>query len=256
MKLRKIMPCLDIKDGKVVKGVNFVNLKEMGDPVELAVKYEQQGADELAFLDVAKSMEDRPFYTELIQAITSQISIPLTVGGGIKSLEDIELILGAGASRVSIASAALSDPELIRSAIQKFGADKVVLALDIAESEADGKYYVYTHGGSKQSSFEVFETIKLFADMGVEIFLVTGIGFDGAKQGFDVEFFKQAEQVCDKTFIASGGAGSIEHFVDLFCETGVEYGLGASVFHQGIIDIGELKECLSENGISVVPVKA
>lgn len=250
------MPCLDIKDGKVVKGVNFQNLREMGDPVDLAVKYEQQGADELAFLDVAKSMEDRPFYTELIGAITSKILIPLTVGGGIKSLEDIELILGAGASRVSIASAALSDPDLMRNAVEKFGSEKVVLALDIAEDAEDGKYYVYTHGGSRKSSFEVFETLKRFADMGVERFLVTGIGFDGAKQGFDVEFFKLAEQVCDKTFIASGGAGSIEDFVELFRETGVEIGLGASVFHQGIVDIGVLKERLAESGIPVEPVGA
>ncbi len=249
-KIRKIMPCLDLKDGKVVKGVHFVDLKEMGDPLALARKYEAAGADELAMLDISKTVEGHQFHLDLIRDMTAQIRIPLTVGGGIASLNDIERILQAGAAKVSIASAALENPSLIRSAAENFGSDKIIVAFDIA-ADQNGEYYIYTHGGTRKTDQEVFQAIRKFDQLGAGTFLITGIGFDGAKNGFDIPFFQKAEQVTRKTLIASGGAGSMEDFVRLFAETTVEYGLAASVFHQNIIDIAKLKKLLSENAISV-----
>ncbi|NLJ94260.1 MAG: imidazole glycerol phosphate synthase subunit HisF [Clostridiaceae bacterium] len=250
-KTRKILPCLDIRNGKVVKGVNFENIREMGDPVELATKYGAAGADALAFLDITKTKEKHGFYLDLISEITSNIEIPLFVGGGISTLKDINLILNAGASKVSIASAALTNPNFISDAASEFGHDKIIIALDVAQDLADNKYYAYTHGGQKKTDFEVFELIEKFDQIGVSAFLITGISFDGSKSGFDLAFFKEAGKRTNTTLIASGGAGKIEDFVDLFQKTNVEYSLAASIFHQNTVNIRELKQNLASKNINV-----
>lgn len=251
VKARKIMPCLDLKDGQVVKGVQFKNIKTMGDPLDLARKYQAAGADALAMLDISKSQDGHAFYLDLISRVKDQLEIPLTVGGGIASLADIDLVLGAGADRVSIASAALARPDLIREAAQQFGSDRIVLALDVGKDPASGKYYAYSQGGSQKTDLEALAAIQNFSELGAGSFLVTDISLDGSRRGFDLNFFKLAEKLTDRPFIASGGAGSIEDFVKLFQETSVEYGLAASIFHMGLVDIGDLKKALKAAGVAV-----
>ena len=245
------MPCLDIKDGKVVKGVNFENIKEMGEPIDLARRYEAAGADESAFLDITKTNDGHGFYLDLISEITNAIQIPLNVGGGIASLEDIAAILNAGASKVSIASAALSKPDFIKQAVDQFGQEKIIIAFDVARDLVSNQYFIYTNGGKKKSEFEVFDTMKKFDQIGVSAYLITGIASDGAKLGFDIPFFQLAGKQTKTPLIASGGAGKIQDFIELFQKTSVEYGLAASIFHQNLVDIRSLKENLADNGIAV-----
>ncbi|HHT24425.1 MAG TPA: imidazole glycerol phosphate synthase subunit HisF [Clostridiaceae bacterium] len=249
--LRKIIPCLDLKDGKVVKGTNFVGLREMGDPLTMAKHYCVTGADELAILDISKTQTGADFNIDLIYAISSAIDIELIVGGGIASLADVARILQAGADKVSIASAALNNPLFIEEAASKFGSEKIIVAFDIQQDSESGKHYVYTHGGTKKSDWEVFSALEKFTKLGAGEFLITGIDFDGAKQGFDLEFFKEAVKYTDKPLIASGGAGKIEDFVELFKQTSVKSGLAASIFHQNEVEISELKKSLAEAGIEV-----
>lgn len=248
---RKIMPCLDLRDGKVVKGVNFTNIREMGDPVDLAQKYEAAGADELVLLDISKTLDKHDFNLEIIKEIAAKITIPLTVGGGIASIEDIRRLVEAGASSVSIASAALINPDLIKEAAGIFGSEKITVAFDIQADDKSKEYYIYTHAGSKKTEYEALMTLKKFDDLGAGRFLITGIGFDGSKKGFDVDFFRKAEKVTNKPLIASGGAGKTEDFVALFRETSVEFALAASIFHQDLVDISDLKKALKEKGILV-----
>lgn len=249
--IRKIIPCLDLKDGKVVKGTNFVGLREMGDPLTMAKHYCATGADELAVLDISKTQTGADFNIDLIYAISSAIDIKLIVGGGIASLADVARILQAGADKVSIASAALSNPLFIKEAAAKFGSEKIIVAFDIQQDSESGNYYIYTHGGTRKSDWEVFGALEKFTESGVGEFLITGIDFDGAKQGFDLEFFKEAVKYTDKPIIASGGAGKIEDFVELFKQTSVKSGLAASIFHQNEVEIPELKRVLTEAGIEV-----
>jgi len=249
--IRKIIPCLDLKEGKVVKGTNFVGLREMGDPLTMAKHYCTTGADELAILDISKTQTGADFNVDLINQISCSIDIPLIVGGGIASLADIARILQAGADKVSIASAALSKPFFIKEAALKFGSEKIIIAFDIQLETESGKYYLFTHGGTKKSDWEVFYALEKFTKLGAGEFLITGIDFDGAKQGFDLEFFKEAEKYTDKPIIASGGAGKIEDFIELFKQTSVKSGLAASIFHQNEVEIAELKKALAEAGIKV-----
>ena len=187
----------------------------------------------------------------MIYAISAAIDIKLIVGGGIATLADIARILQAGADKVSIASAALSDPNFIEEAASKFGSEKIIIAFDIQSDSESGKHYIYTHGGTKKSDWEVFSALEKFTDLGAGEFLITGIDFDGAKQGFDLEFFKEAAKYTDKPLIASGGAGKIEDFIELFRQTSVKSGLAASIFHQNEVGIPELKKALTEAGIKV-----
>ncbi len=248
---RKIIACLDLKNGKVVKGINFENIKEMGDPVDLAKKYQLAGADELVLLDISKTQDKHEFRLDLIEKISAEITIPLVVGGGVSSLDDINKLLEAGASKVSIASAALENPDLIKKAVQRFGSDKIIVAFDVQLDSETDTYYIYTHGASKKTNQEVFSALEKFDILGAGAFLITGIDFDGRKDGFDIEFYQLAEQVTKKPLIASGGAGQINDFLELFSQTNIEYALAASIFHQNLVDIAELKAYLRQNGLNV-----
>ncbi len=250
-KIRRIIPCLDLKDGKVVKGTNFVGLKEMGDPLELAIKYAKSGADELALLDISKTDQGHDFYIDLIREISISINIKLIVGGGISNLAGIERLIQAGAAKVSIASAALADPGFITEASSKYGSERIIVAFDIQADPESGEYFIYTHGGTRKTNQEIFSALKKYSELGAGEFLITGIDFDGVKQGFDLEFFEKATEYTNKPIIASGGAGKIEDFVNLFNRTSVDAGLAASIFHQEEVLIPELKQALAEAGIKV-----
>lgn len=249
--MRKIIPCLDLKDGKVVKGTNFLGLREMGDPLTMAKHYCATGADELVILDISKTQTGADFNIDLIYEISSAIDIKLIVGGGIASLADVARILQAGADKVSIASAALNNPLFIKEAAAKYGSEKIIIAFDVKQDNESDKHYIYTHGGTKKTEWEVFGALEKFTKLGAGEFLITGIDFDGAKQGFDLDFFKEAAKYTDKPLIASGGAGKIEDFIELFRQTSVKSGLAASIFHQNEVKIPELKKALIEAGIKV-----
>lgn len=247
---RKIIPCLDTRDGQLVKGVNFVDIKELGTPVDYAVKYDQDGADELVLLDITKTEAGHALRLEMIQEVAQAIAIPLTVGGGIGSLEEIEATLGAGAAKVSISSAALSRPEFINEAVARFGSEKIVVAVDMGLDD-DGQHYVYSHGGQQKEDRLALEWVEEVVERGAGELLITSVNHDGAKQGFDLPFLSQAKERVEVPIIASGGAGSIEDFVELFQRTTVESGLAASIFHYGEVAIPELKARLQAEGIEV-----
>lgn len=249
--MKKIIPCLDIKDGRVVKGVEFVDLKDMGDPVELARLYKEQGADELVFLDISKTTEGHDLMLESIRAVKEAIGdLPLTIGGGIASTEDVQAILGTGADKVSIASAAIRQPDLINQVAERFGSDKLCIALDVDFDEEAGDYFIYSKGGKQKEGIKAFDWIKEVTERGAGSLLITSISHDGSYKGFDINFLKEASQMVDTPIIASGGAGSIDDFVDLFQETDVAAGLAASIFHKGQVNIQDLKARLEKEGIN------
>lgn len=249
--MKKIIPCLDTRDGKLVKGVNFVNVKELGDPVEFAEQYDQEGADGLVVLDITKTLDGHELRTQMIEAIVAKISIPLTVGGGIASLNDIEAVLKAGASGVGINSAAVKNPDLINQASEAFGSEAITIAVDVAYADEQEDYFVYTQAGQHQEPVPAFEWIQECQHRGAGGLLITSIDHDGVRGGFDIPFLKQAAELVDIPIIASGGAGNSQHFIDLFKETAVDAGLAASIFHQGEVTIKELKEAISVEGIEV-----
>lgn len=253
MSVKRIIPCLDVKDGRVVKGVNFVALKDIGNPVELARFYDQEGADELVFLDISKTQDGHAFLLPLIQETAAAITVPLTVGGGIKTLDDIQLLLEAGASRVSIGSAAIADPEFVKAAVEKFGGHTIVAAIDIQWDDEDQAFYVYSHGGTKRTDWKAFDWLLECEKYGVGELLITNKNRDGVQNGFDLEFLSEAAKIVDTPIIASGGAGTIEDFVDLFEKTPVTAGLAASIFHNGTVKIADLKTELMAAGIPLVP---
>lgn len=248
---RKIIPCLDIKAGRVVKGVNFVNLKDMGSPVELAKYYTDQGADELVFLDITRSQDQHALMLETIQAVTSVIDIPLTVGGGIQTLEDAEAVLKAGASKVSMASAAVRQPALINQISQKFGSSRLTIAIDTAYDAQIDDYYIYSQGGKQKEEYTLLDWAREVEKRGAGSLLITSIHHDGVKNGFDLKALELVSQAVTIPIIASGGAGSMEDFIQLFKQTQVEAGLAASIFHQGTVLIPQLKERLTAEGIEV-----
>lgn len=248
---KRIIPCLDVKDGRVVKGVNFVGLRDVGNPVELAKRYNGENADELVFLDISKTQEGHDLMLDVIRETAKELFIPLTIGGGIKSVGDIRQLLNAGADKVSINSAAIKEPGLIKEASDVFGSQCICVAIDVKYDDEREDYYVHTHGGSKATDIKAFDWVKQAADLGAGELLITSMDHDGVKEGFDIKFLKEAVGLVDIPIIASGGAGNIGHFVELFKETGISAGLAASIFHNQEVGINELKETLEKEGIEV-----
>lgn len=247
---KRIIPCLDVKDGRVVKGVKFKGLSDVSSPVELGQYYSSMGADELVFYDITASAEGRKLFTDILRQVASKIFIPLTVGGGISSIEDFDRVLKCGADKVSVNSGAIRDPGLIREAAEKYGDQCVVLSVDV--SLVDGQYRVFGRGGRDDTGLDAIDWIRKGVSLGAGEVVVNSIDTDGVKHGFDLPLLKK---VCDSVnvpVIASGGAGSIDDFKELFREIPtVDAGLAASIFHFGEVEIPELKRQLSESGINV-----
>lgn len=249
MLTRRIIPCLDVDKGRVVKGIKFVNLRDAGDPVELAAVYDSQLADELCFLDITASYEERQIMIRVAEAVASQVFIPFTVGGGIRTLEDIDALLKAGADKVSINTRAVEDPDFITRAAQRFGSQCVVVAIDAKRTEKG--FEVFTHGGRKATGIEAIYWAREVERLGAGEILLTSMDADGTKQGFDIELTQKAAEAVDIPVIASGGAGKPEHFYELFNKTGAAAALAASIFHFGEISIPELKIYLRQKGVPV-----
>jgi len=236
---KRIIPCLDIKDGKVVKGINFVGLHDIGSPVEIAKRYEQQGADELVLLDITATNENRRAVHELIKEVAKVLTIPLTVGGGIRSVEDFNDILGCGASKVSINSAAVDNPSLVREASLSFGRDRVVVAAD--GKAINGNYNVFTNGGRKNTGINLLEWVKKCAELGAGEILLTSMDGDGTKAGYDIPMTKAVAEAISIPVIASGGCGSVQHIIEVFEKTNCDAALVASLFHYGMATVGDVK---------------
>jgi len=249
MLAKRIIPCLDVKDGRTVKGVNFVDLRDAGDPVELAWQYSRQGADELVFLDITATHERRKTTVELVKAVARQVNIPFTIGGGINELSDADVLLHAGADKISINSAAVRNPKLIDQLAAAFGKQFVVVAVDTRSVE--GKNYVHLNGGRLKTDIETDVWIKEAENRGAGEMLLTSMDHDGTKNGFDCGFLKTINDNLSIPLIASGGAGNKQHFVDVFQQANVDAALAASVFHYGEILIPELKDDLRQHGITV-----
>lgn len=245
---KRIIPCLDIKDGRTVKGVNFEGIRDAGDPIELAKQYIEQGADELVFLDITATIEKRKALISLVKKIASEINIPFTVGGGIKSVEDVDNLIRAGADKVSINSSAVSRPELIREIANEFGSQCVVVAVD---TKYDGEWNVFIHGGRTPTNLKTIEWVKQAERLGAGEILLTSMNNDGTKKGFALDITGQVSQGINIPVIASGGAGSKEHFRQLFEQTEATGGLAASIFHYGEIPIPELKNYLKTSQIAI-----
>jgi len=246
---KRIIPCLDVKDGKVVKGTNFINLVDAGDAVELATRYTNESADELVFLDITASSEKRKILIHLVEEVAKAIRIPFTVGGGISELMDIEALLKAGADKVSLNTSIVNNPELITKAAKQFGSQAVVAAIDV--KFINDVYKVFIKGGREETELEGFKWCKETANLGAGEILLTSMDRDGTKAGYDIPFLKKLTGMVRIPVIASGGAGSKEHFLEAFRETNVEACLAASLFHFDILKIKDLKEYLKSNGIKV-----
>ncbi len=247
---KRIIPCLDVRNGRVVKGVNFEGLADVSSPVELGRYYSENGADELVFYDITASAEGRALFTDILTEVASTIFIPLTVGGGINELSDFERVLSCGADKVSVNSGALRRPELIGEAAKKYGSQCVVLSADI--KRVNGQFHVYARGGRDDTGREAIDWIRRGVDMGAGEVVVNSIDTDGVKGGFDLELLRAVCAAVKVPVVASGGAGSIAHFVELFKEIpDVDAGLAASIFHFGEVSIAQLKRELDENGIIV-----
>ncbi len=248
----KVMPCLDMKNGRVVKGVNFVNLKDAGDPVENASLYQKEGADELAMLDIAATLENRKTRLEWVKSVSSVIDIPLTVGGGISTLDDIELTLEAGADKVSINSAAVKNPALVREAAEKFGSECLVVAIDGRRNrEMPSGFEVVVAGGTKPVGKDVVEWAKQCEELGAGVILPTSMDGDGTQTGYDLEFTKAISDAVTVPVIASGGAGKLSDFYDAVTEGGATILLAASVFHYRLLSVRQVKEYLRKKGVGV-----
>ena len=250
MLAKRIIPCLDIDRGRVVKGVNFVNLIDAGDPVEIAKAYDQIGADEIVFLDITASSDGRETAVDILSRASEQVFIPLTVGGGIRSTEDFRRLLAAGADKIAVNSAAIRDPALIGEAARKFGAQCVVLAVDAKRNER-GSWDVYLNGGRVNTGLDAIEWIRRAVGMGAGEVLLTSMDRDGTKAGYDLELTRRAAEAVNVPVIASGGAGCMRDFADVLTEGRADAALAASLFHFGEIDMGELKEYLAGQGIPV-----
>lgn len=249
MLTKRIIPCLDVKDGRTVKGINFEGLRDAGDPVALGALYARQGADELVFLDISATNEGRGTFAELVKEIAAECTIPFTVGGGINSVQDVDRLLKAGADKVSVNSSAVRNPDLINQLSNEFGAQCIVLAID-ARKEGES-WVVYTHGGKKPTSRELFSWAQEGQDRGAGEILFTSMNNDGTKDGFAVEALRQLSSQVSIPIIASGGAGSREHFADVFKKGNADAALAASVFHFGEISLPELKSYLKKNNIAI-----
>lgn len=246
---KRIIPCLDVKNNRVVKGINFVNLRDAGSVVELAEVYSEEGADELVFLDITASIEKRDTLVNLVKEVAKAIRIPFTVGGGIRSLTDIENLLKAGADKISLNSSIVVSPELITSASKQFGSQAVVAAIDIKLIK--GTYKVFINGGTVETDLEGFTWCKKVEDCGAGEILLTSMDKDGTKSGFDIPFISALTKKVNIPVIASGGAGTKEHFLEAFVDSGVDACLAASLFHFGELKIKDLKDYLKQNNIHV-----
>lgn len=250
MYAKRIIPCLDVNNGRVVKGTSFINLRDAGDPVQAAIEYDKQGADELVLLDITASSQARGIILDIVSKVADQIFIPFTVGGGIRTVEDFTALLRAGADKVSVNSAALKNPQMIQEAAQKFGNQCVVCAIDAKRREVGG-WTVYLNGGRVDTGKDAVEWAKEAARLGAGEILLTSMDCDGVKNGYDLELTAAISQSVDIPVIASGGAGKMEHFYDAFTQGKADAVLAASLFHFGEITIPDLKDYLSKKGISV-----
>ena len=249
MLTKRILPCLDIKNGRTVKGVNFVDLRDAGDPVELAAIYAQNGADELVFLDISATEEKRKTLAELVMRVAEKVNIPFTVGGGISSVEDVELLLNSGADKVSINSSAVKNPQLINELAAKFGSQCIVVAIDA--KQMDGEWIVHLVGGKVPTNIKLFDWVKEVEQRGAGEILFTSMDHDGTKNGFANEALAKLGNLVNIPIIASGGAGNTQHFVDTFIDGKADAALAASVFHFKEIDIMDLKRELKNNNIAI-----
>ena len=245
----RIIPCLDIKDGTTVKGVNFVDLKDAGNPIELAKRYEDEGADELVFLDITATVEERKTFAELVKKISEVLSIPFTVGGGISTVKDVRILLNAGADKISVNSSAVKNPNLIKELAEEFGSQCVVVAVDTRF--VDGKDIVHVKGGREATEIETLDWVKRIVELGAGEILLTSMDGDGTKNGFDIRITKMVSDTVNVPVIASGGAGKEEDFVEVFNETKVTAALAASIFHFGEIPIPQLKSYLKQKNINI-----
>ena len=250
MLTKRIIPCLDIKDGRTVKGTNFVDLRDAGDPVELGSLYAEQGADELVFLDITATVEKRKTLVDLVNRISHQINIPFTVGGGISSVEDVRVLLQHGADKISVNTAAFKRPELIRELEREFGSQCVVLAIDTRQ-EADGEWWVYLNGGRTKTDTRCIDWAIRGVELGAGEILLTSMNHDGTKQGFALDITRELSGRLPVPVIASGGGGNMQHFVDVFEQAHADAALAASIFHFKEVGIPELKDYLSEKGVPV-----
>ena len=244
---KRIIPCLDIKNGRTVKGVNFLELRDAGDPIELSRRYIESGADELVYLDITATVNQEHIFYDLIKKIAQTVDIPFTVGGGIKTLHDVSKIFSSGADKISLNSKALEDPNLISEIANRFGSQCLVLAVDI--KELDGSWIVFKNGGRVPTRYNAKEWIKIAQDLGAGEILLTSMNSDGTREGFALEIIQEISETINIPLIASGGAGTIEHFIDLFKNTKATGALAASVFHYQDISIEELKHKLIKKGI-------
>ena len=245
---KRIIPCLDVTAGRVVKGVNFVELRDAGDPVEIARRYDEQGADELTFLDITATSDGRDLILHIIEAVASQVFIPLTVGGGVRTVDDVRRLLNAGADKISINSAAVANPQMVADAAQKYGSQCIVVAID-AKKSGDGKWEVFTHGGRKPTGLDVVEWAKKMESLGVGEVLLTSMDRDGTRSGFDLELTRAVSDAVSIPVIASGGVGGLQDLAD-----GIKIGkadavLAASIFHYGQHTVQEAKRFMAERGI-------
>lgn len=247
---KRIIPCLDVRDGKVVKGINFVGIKEVGDPVELAKKYNDQRADELVFLDITATYEGRKTMVDVVRRVAKQVFIPLTVGGGISSIEQIRDLLHSGADKISLNSAALDHPELIEQAAKVYGAQCIVLAID-AKKMPDGSWHCFKAGGHVDTGIDAVQWAKKATALGAGEILLTSMDADGTKKGFDLELCRAIKQAVNVPVIASGGCGQVEHFAQVFEEDVADAALAASLFHYNELTVKDVKEHLKQRGVEV-----
>lgn len=252
MRTARVIPCLDVDNGRVVKGVNFVGLRDAGDPVELAARYDEQGADEVVFLDITASSSNRETMVEVVSRAAEQVFIPLTVGGGVRSVDDARKLLRAGADKVGVNTAAVERPELISEISKEFGAQCVVVAID-AKCMSDDRYEVFTHGGRTSTGIDALSWVSHVESLGAGEILLTSMDRDGTRDGFDIELTRAVTQACDIPVIASGGVGCLEHLAQGILEGKADAVLAASIFHFGEFTVGEAKQVMENAGVRVRP---
>ena len=253
MLAKRIIPCLDVKDGRVVKGVNFVGLRDAGDPVEIAKRYDEEQADELVFLDITASYEKRAIMLAVVQRTAEQVFMPLTVGGGIRAIEDIRELLRAGADKISINTEAVTNPELIARSSERFGSQCIVVAIDGKRTEKG--FEVFIHGGRTPTGIDALQWAERVTELGAGEILLTSMDFDGTQKGFDIELTREIARRVSIPVIASGGAGTLEHLYEAFSEGDADAALAASLFHFRELSIGDLKDYLAQGGVPVRPLQ-